>query len=87
MGLKFLTRLRLGRSYLNEYRFNFQSFTDPLCSCSLKIKSTTDFLLHCHHFSDIRSTLLNNIHEVLSSTTNLNDNTLILIILRFEDQN
>ena len=35
-GLKFLTRLRLGVSYLNEYRFrhNFQDCMNRLCSCS-----------------------------------------------------
>ena len=66
MGLKLLTKLRLGLNHLNEHRFNhnFQSCINPLCSCSLAIESTTHFLLHCHHFSNIRSTLLNSINEV-----------------------
>ena len=83
MGLKLLTRLtlRLGLSHLSKYRFNhnFQNFINPLCSCSLAIESTTHFLLHCHHFSNIRSTLLNSINEVLVSITNLSDCTLIKI--------
>ena len=64
VGLKLLTRLRLGLSHLNEHRFNhnFQSCINPLCSCSLAIESTTHFLLHCHHFSNICSTLLNSIN-------------------------
>ena len=52
VGLKLLTRLRLGLSHLNEHRFNhnFQSYINPLCSCSLAIESTTHFLLHYHRF-------------------------------------
>ena len=65
--LKLLTRLRLGLTHLNEHRFNhnFQNCTNPLYSCSLAIESTTNFLLHCHRVSNIPSTLLNSINEVL----------------------
>ena len=75
MGLKLLTRFRLGLSHLSEHRFNhnFQSCINPLCSCSLATESTTHFLLHCHHFSTIRSTLLNSTNEVLGSITNISD--------------
>ena len=43
IGLKFLTRLRLGSSHLNEHRFrhNFQDCMNPLCSCSLEIEDTS----------------------------------------------
>ena len=66
MRLKLFTRLRLGLSHLNEHIFNhyFRSYINPLCSCSLEIESITHFLLHCHHLSTIRSTLLNSINEV-----------------------
>ena len=39
-GLKFLTRLRLGLSHLNEHRFryNFKDCINPLCSFSLAKK-------------------------------------------------
>ena len=45
MGLKLLTRSRLGLSYLNEHGFthNFHSCINPLCSFSLPIESTTHF--------------------------------------------
>ena len=90
VGLKLLTRLRLGLSHLNEHRFNhnFQSCINPLCSRSPAIESTTHFLLHCHHFSNICSTLLNSINEVLGSITkisDLSDCTLVKILL-FGDQ-
>ena len=91
MGLKLLTRLRLGLSHLNEHRFNhsFQSCINPLCSCSLAIESTTHFLLHCHHFSNIGSTLINSINEVLGSITNISDlsNCALVKILLFGDRN
>ena len=91
MGLKLLTRLRLGLSRFNEQRFNlnFQICINPLCSCSLATESITYFLLHCHHFSNIRSTLLSSINEVLDSITNLSglrDCALVKILL-FGDQN
>ena len=90
MGLKLLTRLRLRLSHLNEQRFNynFQSRNNPLCSCSLAIESTTHFLLHYHHFSNIRSTLLTSINEVLGSIANLSDlSDCALIKNLFGDQN
>ena len=36
IGLKFLTRLRLGLSHLNEHNFkrNLKDFVNSLCSCS-----------------------------------------------------
>ena len=91
VGLKLLSRLTLGLSHLNEHIFNqnFQNCINPLCSCSLATESTTHFLLHCHHFLNIRSALLNSINEVLGSITNisnLSDCALVKILL-FGDQN
>ena len=91
MGLKLLTRLRLGLSHLNEHRFNhnFQSCINPLYSCILAIESTTHILLHCHHFSNICSTLLNSINKVLGSITTFSDlmDCALVKILLFRDQN
>ena len=51
LGLKFLTRLWLDLSHLNEHRFrhNFQDYMNPLCSCSLELKDTSHYLLHYDH--------------------------------------
>ena len=45
LGLKLLTRLRLGLSHLNEHRFNhnFEDCINPLCLCSLEVESTAHF--------------------------------------------
>ena len=50
LGLKLLTRIRLGLSHLNEHRFNhnFDSCINPLCSCSLEVESTKHFFLSLH---------------------------------------
>ena len=63
IGLKFLTRLRLDFSHLNEHRLrhNFQDCLNPLCSSSLEIEDTKHYLLHCHHFSQHCVDLINSI--------------------------
>ena len=89
MRLKLLTRPRLDLSHLSEHRFNhdFQSYINPLCSCSLAVESTTHFSLHCYHFSNIYSTFLNTINKVLGSiTSDLSDYALVKVLL-FGDQN
>ena len=78
--------LRLSLTHLNqdEFNYNFQSLINPPCSCSLAIESTKHFLLHCHHYSNICSTLLNSINEFLGRNTNiseLSDCTLIKTLL------
>ena len=67
--MKFLTRLRLGFSHLNEHRFrhNFQECMNPLCSCSLEIEDTSHYLLHCHHFSQYRMDLMNSVKSILEN--------------------
>ena len=75
IGLKFLTRLQLGFSYLNEHRFrrNFQDCMNPLCSCSLEIEDTLHYLLHCHHFNHIRIDLMNSVKSVYDNFEPLSD--------------
>ena len=79
VGLKLLTRLGVGLSHLNEHRFyhNFKNCSNPLCSCSLEIESTSHFLLHCHHYTNIRLTLLNSIAEITGNTFNITDECLV----------
>ena len=75
-GLKLLTRLRLGLSNLNEHKFrhNFQDCLNPLCSCSLEIDNTSHYLLHCHHFSNRRIDLMNNVNSIIPNFESMNDN-------------
>ena len=65
-GLKFLTRLRLGLSHLNEHRLkhNFKGCINPLCFCSLEVENTLHFFLHCHHYSTFRMGLMNKVNQI-----------------------
>ena len=76
IGLKLLTRLRLGFSHLNEHRFrhNFQDCMNPLCSCSLDIEDTSHYLLHCRHFSQQRIDLMNSVNSIFRNFVSLSDN-------------
>ena len=76
MGLKFLTRLRLGFSHLSERRFrhNFQECINPLCTCSLEIEKRSHYLLHSHHFSQNRINLMNSVNSVFENLDILSDN-------------
>ena len=76
IGLKFLTRLRLGFSHLSEHRFrdNFQECINSLCSCSLETENTLHYLLHCHHFLQNRINLMNSVNSVFENFDILSDN-------------
>ena len=79
IGLKFLTRFRLGLSYLNEHKFqhNFQDCVNPLCSCSLEVDSLSRFFLHCHHFTNICATLLDDLQSVDGNIPSFSNNGLV----------
>ena len=69
IGLKLLTRLRLGFSHLNEHKFrhNFQDCLNPLCLCSLEIE-------HCQHFFEHRINLINSVRSVSENFESFSDN-------------
>ena len=75
-GLKFLTRLRLGLSHLNEHKFrhNFQGCLNPLCSCSLGIEDTSHYLLHCQRLTNHRIDLMNSVKSVVINFKSMTDN-------------
>ena len=76
IGLKFLTRLHLGFSHLNQYRFrhNFQDCMNPWCFCSLEIENALHYLLHCHNFSQNRINQKNSVKSVSENFNSLSDN-------------
>ena len=83
IGLKLLTRLRLGLSHLNEHKFkhNFQDCINPLCTCSLEIESFSYFFLHCHYFTNIRSTLFSELQSVDANIAKFSDNEIVDLLL------
>ena len=83
LGLRLLTRLRLGLNHLNEHKFNhnFKSCVNPLCTCSLEIESTSHFFPHCNHYSNIRSALLNELKSLDGNILKFSDTTLTNLTL------
>ena len=83
LGLKLLTRLRLGLSHLREHKFkyNFQDCINPLCICSIEIESTKHFFLHCHNYDNLRVTLLNDIKAIDESIFSTSDDDIVHILL------
>ena len=83
IGLKLLTRLRLGLSHLNEHRFNhnFEGCVNPLRTCSLEAETISHFFLHCHYYHSIRLTLFNELCEIDINLPNLSEEKFLNIIL------
>ena len=84
LGLKLLTRLRIGFSHLKEHKFkpNFQDSTDLLCSSSRNdIESTVHFFLHLPNFTTQRQTLLNKIKSINASIMTENENSVVKTLL------
>ena len=63
IGIKYLTRLRLGFSHLHYHKFQhgFLDAVDTLCSCSTAIENAVLYFLHCPNLSTARNTFLNEI--------------------------
>ena len=66
LGIKLLTRLRLGLSPLHEHKFRhfLQDTLNPLCECAKDIESTMHFFLHRTNFLIPRQTLSQKIRNI-----------------------
>ena len=83
LGIKLLTRLRLGFSHLSEHKFrhNFADSLNPLCYCSLETEPTLHFFLRYQDYTTLRRafmTHLKNINDVIMS---LNESDLLYVTL------
>ena len=83
LGIKLLTRLRRGFSHLFEHRFRhaFADSLNPLCSCSLEIEFTLDFLLRCQNYTTLRTTLMTDLKNINHTIMSLNESDLLHVIL------
>ena len=88
VGVKLLTRLRLGFSHLREYKFRhgFKDILNPLCPCSIEAETTAHYFLRCHFYNANRSALINELNEIDSSFSALNENKFIDLILYGSDK-
>ena len=58
VSVRLLMRLQLGFSHLREHKFCHNFSSSSRCICSDSDETTEHFLLHCRHFPNTRSTLL-----------------------------
>ena len=87
LGIKLLTRLRLGLSHLREHKFNhnFQDTINSLCPCSLESESTTRFFLRCQNFTDLPKCLMNELIKTDSCILTLDEKSLMKLLLHGDD--
>ena len=83
LGIKYLTRLRIGFSHLKEEKFkhNFQDSIDPICSCSSSIETTIYFFLYCANFNIQRQTLFDKITTIDSNIFPENEDSIVNTLL------
>ena len=88
VGVKLLTRLRLDFSHLceHEFRHGFRDILNPLCPCSIEAETTAHYFLRFHFYNANRSTLTNELNEIDSSFSTLNENKFIDLILYGSDK-
>ena len=74
-GLRFLSRLGLSLSHLNEHRsrHNFQYCINPLRFCSMGIEDTSHYLQHCFHFNNQLIDLMSNVKSVCRNFESFSD--------------
>ena len=83
LGIKLLTRLRLGFSHLSEHKFrhNFANSLNPLCSCSLQTDSSIHFFLRCQIYTTLRRALMTDLKNINDAIMSLNESDLLHTML------
>ena len=83
LGIKYLTRLRIGFIHLKEHKFrhDFQDSVDPMCSCGSGTETTKHFLLHCPNFHLQRQTLFDKIATIDSNILTENEESIVNTLL------
>ena len=67
VDVRLLTRLRLGFSHLQEHKFRHNFANSSRCICDDGDETTEHFLLRCRHVANTRSTLLEQVSNILKT--------------------
>ena len=83
LGIRLVNRLHLGFSHLREpkFRYNFADTLNPLCSCSLETEDTEHYFQRCQNNLLLRTTLINDLNNIITAIASLNSNDLLRVIL------
>ena len=65
----------------NRFRYNFQEWMHPVCSCSLEIEATSHYLLHCYHFTLHRNDLMKNAKSICNNFESMSNTNKITLLL------
>ena len=82
-----LTRLRLGFSHLREHKFRHNFSHSSGCICGDGDETTEHFLLCCQHFANTRSTLLDQVSDILKTDIKELPEHRLVEILLYSDNN
>ena len=85
LGIKLITRIRLGFSHFREHKHRHNFPVSPICSCGTEPETTEHFLLRCQRFSRIRSDMLDNACELAKTDLNLLSHELLTKLLLYGD--
>ena len=82
-GVKLLTRLQLKFSHFKKHKFrhNFKDTVVAMCDCGTEAETTEYFFLRCSFFVTGRLELLDNVYDKHFSSQNLNEKSMIDILL------
>ena len=88
IGVKPLTRLRLGLNHLREriFKHSFQDTFNLLCSCGKEAETTFNFLLSCPNYFDKRLTHLRKIRIIIPNISEIPNSQITLYFL-YRDTN
>ena len=83
LGIKLLTRLRLGFSHFSKHKFrhNFADSLNTLCSCSLETQSTLHFFLGCQNYATLRRALITDVKNINDAIMSLTESDLLHVML------
>ena len=83
LGVRSIKRLRLSLSHLREHKFrhNFVDTLSLLCSCSIETEDTEHYFLRWQNNLSVRTTLMNDLNNINTSTGSLNSNYFLRMIL------
>ena len=83
VGIRLLTRLRLGLSHLNRhiFRHNFADCVNLLCSCSIKPETILQIFLHWHNLLNLRKELYDKIKLLDETLLQSNEESLLTVLL------
>ena len=81
LGNKLLTRLRLGRSFLNSHAFAIGMSKSQTCLCHHKNETSRHYLLDCFLYTIERQSLIDQVSQLVTNFERLSKNEQVDILL------